>query len=383
MIQTSHDNTRKRRSCGGSRTDLRFAFTPALLREPLLTWYQGVRRDLPWRVLWREHADPYHVWVSEIMLQQTVIKAVIPVYQRFLERFPDVAALAQASEEEIRQAVRGLGYYRRFRLMHAAARELIQRGEEWPQTFALWKELPGIGDYTAAAISSIAFDQPAAVVDGNVERVFCRLLDLREAPNEPRLKRAFKELANEFLDTRHPGDFNQALMELGQTVCTVSTPACTACPLTSGCLAAARGSQALAPAPKPQAQLVDVPLELVILQCGNKVGLYERPATARFLKGTWGFWTRLEQGGVYGRDGAAETALPAGITVPRPVGRVRHSITRHRISASVYTAELKSKSKGAPDIRWLAPADVEEHLVSNLDRKAWHLYQASATYQIV
>ncbi len=341
--------------------ELRFSFETAELGPLLVKWYRANARPLPWRVLWRRHQDPYHVWVSEIMLQQTVIKAVLPVYDRFLKTYPSVAELAAADDESVRRAVRGLGYYRRFRMMHAAA-QVLAEAKCWPKSFDAWLELPGIGDYTAAAISSIAFSYPAAVVDGNVERVFCRLLDLREAPNQPELKRAFKKLASEFLVADAAGDFNQGLMELGQTVCTTSAaPACGRCPLSSGCLSFRRGSQALAPAAKAKPEMIDVALKLLIVRGDQGIALVQRPDSARFLKGSWGFFADAD-------------SLPLAGS-PRRLGAVKHNITRHKIEASVETAILQPGARAKQDLRWLAPGAVEENLVSNLDRKAWRLYQ--------
>lgn len=360
-----------------TKNHLKFHFKPVALRAPLLDWYRQRNRQLPWRELWRQHADPYHIWVSEIMLQQTVIKAVLPVYARFLAIFPSIRLLAAADEEAVRQAVRGLGYYRRFRLMHAAARQLVSQGGAWPTTYESWKALPGIGDYTAAAISSIAFNDAAAVVDGNVERVFCRLLDVREPPNQPALKKEFKRLAQEFLDPQSPGDFNQALMELGQTICTPTSPNCSQCPLQSGCLADQRGSQALAPAAKHKPTRRDETLRLLIVQQGSRFALWQRPDSARFLKGTWGFLTaRQGDNGQFADDGSMANQHLAG----QPIARVRHSITNHRIAAQVEVLTVSARPPGKatallpPGGRWYEQLQVEETLVSNLDRKAWKAY---------
>ena len=272
-------------------------------------------------------------------------------------------------------------------MLHQAAKILAARapkpvdGEIWPaslpRTFDAWRDLPGVGDYTAAAVSSIAFSVPAAVVDGNVERVFCRFFDLREAPNTPRLKRAFTRIANELLAREAPGDFNQALMELGQVVCTPTNPDCASCPVAAFCLAKTRGSQALAPAAKAKAATVDIALKLVIVR--NAVGdvaLVERPRSAKFLKGTWGFptWVMQEHES-YVRDGEARDGYvePVGPTI----GKVRHTITRHKIKADVITSNTAplAGASAAGMIRWLNAADVERHLLSILDRKAWALAQ--------
>lgn len=317
------------------------------------------------------------------MLQQTVIKAVLPVYARFLERFPTVQTLAAATEEQVRESVRGLGYYRRFRMLHEAAKQLTDAAHArgrcvWPTTYDGWKELPGIGDYTASAISSIAFGYPAAVVDGNVERVFCRLLDIREAPNQPHLKVAFKGLAQDFLAPEHAGDFNQALMELGQTVCTPTSPACGVCPLAAGCLAFARGSQALAPAAKAKPEFRNEELRLGIFYRKRgqvlEIGLAPRSHEARFLKGTAGFATlRKGRDGTWHGDGWHDKAREHVIENGDVSATVKHSITNHKIAARVVGIELGAKA--TEDLEWVAEGEVERRLVSNLDRKAWHAFE--------
>ncbi|HUK87164.1 MAG TPA: A/G-specific adenine glycosylase, partial [Terriglobales bacterium] len=196
------------------------------MRTALLTWYGRHRRALPWRAT----RDPYRIWLSEIMLQQTRVKAVLGHYRRFLERFPDVRALARARVSSVLAAWSGLGYYRRARSLHAAARVLVgEQGGEFPRTAEELRMLPGVGRYTAAAIASIAFGEPEAVVDGNVERVLSRLrgchLPARQA----------WEMAEQLLDRERPGDFNQAMMELGATLCLPGEPLCTRCPVARWC----------------------------------------------------------------------------------------------------------------------------------------------------
>ena len=385
-MSPSFEQKAKRRLRVEKRDDLCWPFALAAPRKALLAWYLRHRRALPWRILWTDTKDPFVVWVSEIMLQQTVIKAVIPVYARFLQLFPDLRTFAAASEQDVRQAVRGLGYYRRFAFMHKAAQELASSGGVWPTTFAGWRSLPGVGDYTASAVSSIAFNVPAAVVDGNVERVFCRLLDLREPPNAPALKRAFQDMAKELLDEKNPGDFNQALMELGQTVCTVSQPGCNACPIKSVCLAYARDSQSLAPAAKLKGPPpTSVRMKLILLRQGNMIGLVERPKQARFLGSTAGFVTLLEtaDGEAIG-DGWSGAPVHArlhklSLKKGEILGSIRHSITHHRIQAEVQLVE--GDTDGLP-VTWLADADVERHLISNLDRKAWMLTRSTLGHRV-
>ncbi|MGQ0532746.1 MAG: A/G-specific adenine glycosylase [Caulobacteraceae bacterium] len=206
------------------------------LRKSLLKWYDRNGRDLPWR--WRGgRPDPYRVWLSEIMLQQTTVAAVAPYFARFMERWPTVAALASARREDVLSAWAGLGYYSRARNLHAAARRLAERV---PETEAGWRELPGVGPYTAAAIAAIAFDEPANVVDGNVERVMARLHAI-ETPL-PDAKPELRALAGELVTADRPGDWAQALMDLGATVCAPRLPKCGACPWMEACAAYAAGA---------------------------------------------------------------------------------------------------------------------------------------------
>jgi len=363
---------RTRQGNPGRFNELRFSFDLSQARTRLVSWYRQEGRDLPWRRLWLEHRDPYHVWISEVMLQQTVIKAVIPAYERFLKRFPKIDDLALASEDSLRETVRGLGYYRRFGLMLKAAKVIQATG--WPRDAIGLKALPGIGDYTAAAISSIAFNYPAAVVDGNVERVFCRLLDLRVPANDPQLKPPFKGLAQSFLDREDPSAFNQGIMELGQRICTPLNPNCTLCPIAEGCLARQRGSQADAPQPKLKAGYQDLALDLFVVAEGPRIGVFERPGTARFLKGSWGFLTA-----VHGADGVARLDghdLEVPLVELATVGQIRHSITHHRIRAQVILTEFPRATKGALPVRWLKPSELDAGLVASLDRKAWQLAAA-------
>ncbi len=218
----------------------------------LLAWYDRHRRVLPWRLeIGRarngEKPDPYRVWLSEIMLQQTTVKTVAPYFARFLARWPTVAALAAASLDDVLRAWAGLGYYARARNLHACAREIVARhGGEFPREIAALRALPGIGDYTAAAVAAIAFDGAAVPVDGNVERVMARLFAVEQ--EMPAGKPAIKQLATSLLPARRAGDFAQALMDLGATICSPKRPACALCPWNESCVAFARGEQETFPA---------------------------------------------------------------------------------------------------------------------------------------
>ncbi len=249
----------------------------AAFRKLLLAWYDTNARRLPWR----EDHDPYRVWVSEIMLQQTRVAAVIAHYHDFLRRFPNVQKLAAARESSVLAAWSGLGYYRRARMMHAAAKVIArERKNQFPSNAAEWRDLPGIGRYTAAAIASISLNEPVAVVDGNVERVLQRLC------GRPLSQEHLWQTAEHVLDRSRPGDFNQAMMELGATVCTPRAPACLTCPVIALC--ATRGEMpSLA---KPMRQMkrdIHYLLHRRNQSRGSEVLLVQRPASSSLMPGMW------------------------------------------------------------------------------------------------
>jgi A/G-specific adenine glycosylase len=247
-------------------------------RRGLLAWYDRHRRDLPWRA----NRDPYRVWLSEIMLQQTRVAAVIERYQEFLRRFPTVEKLAAAREASVLAAWSGLGYYRRARMMHAAAKVIVREHEgKFPESNDRLQALPGIGRYTAAAVASIAFGKPVAVVDGNVERVLRRVTGKMLAAEE------LWDAAEDLLDVKRPGDFNQAMMELGATVCTPRAPACLLCPVRELC--ATRGELASVGKPERQ-QKREIHYSLHhrnVDNDGGAVFLVRRPHDASLMPGMW------------------------------------------------------------------------------------------------
>jgi A/G-specific adenine glycosylase len=224
-------------------------FAPSKFQAALLNWYDGARRDLPWRAKPGTRPDPYRVWLSEIMLQQTTVKAVIPYFERFLARWPSVKALGEAPRDEVLAAWAGLGYYTRARNLHACAQAVTRDG--FPANEADLRGLPGIGAYTAAAIASIAFGLPAAAVDGNAERVLARLCALG-APL-PQGRKQLRALAAKLVPQRRPGDYAQALMDLGATICTPRSPSCPDCPVRPYCAAAAEGKPERYPVKAPKA----------------------------------------------------------------------------------------------------------------------------------
>ncbi len=249
-------------------------------RTALLAHYDAVRRDLPWR----GESDPYRILVSEVMLQQTRVDTVVRYYEPWLRRFPDVESLADADVDEVLREWEGLGYYRRARNLHAAVRAVRERpGGEFPETALELRALPGVGEYTAGAVASIAFGEVAPAVDGNVRRVLSRWFD----EPEPTVS-WLRARATELVHLTRPGDWNQALMELGAVVCTPRNPKCAECPVSKWCAARAAGSQAERPvrARKPRVRAVD--MLLVVLQCDGRVLLVRRP-DGGLLGGMWAF----------------------------------------------------------------------------------------------
>jgi A/G-specific adenine glycosylase len=253
------------------------------LRRELLAWFDANARDLPWR----QSADPYHIWVSEIMLQQTRVTAVLAYYARFLVLFPSVGALALAKEPDVLAAWSGLGYYRRARLMHKAAQVVLREHQgTLPRTAADLRQLPGIGEYTSSAIASIAFGEPVAVVDGNVERVLLRIFPEDEEPASPAAQAKWlRGRAASLLDTQRPGDFNQAMMELGATICLPKNPLCLQCPVHLYC--ATRGGHRAPPAKQMRTREIAYALLRRNRSGVMQVLLERRPQSASLMPGMW------------------------------------------------------------------------------------------------
>jgi A/G-specific adenine glycosylase len=262
------------------------------LRKQLISWYDENRRNLPWRAL----SDPYAIWVSEIMLQQTRVAVVIDRYLEFMNRFPALADLARASEQDVLALWSGLGYYRRARMLHKAAQFVMDHlGGVLPATSAELRKLPGIGSYTAAAIASIANNEPVAVVDGNVERVLCRMDGWGEGgrTSAATLRKKIENRAAQLIDDHRPGDFNQAMMELGATVCLPRNPQCAVCPVSSHCQT--RGEHKTAPRPRMLSREVGYALSVRTCSTPRKsrgaaareVLLEQRPASNSVMPGMW------------------------------------------------------------------------------------------------
>lgn len=254
------------------------------LRRSLLQWYQQQGRDLPWRTT----RDPYKIWVSEVMLQQTQVKTVIPYYQRWVEQFPTIKSLAQADQQTILKAWQGLGYYARARNLHRAAQIVAdQRDGMFPQTLDEAIALPGIGRTTAGGILSAAFNQSTAILDGNVKRVLARLTALSMPPN--RAQPELWKISERLLDVHHPRDFNQALMDLGATVCTPKSPQCTACPWTVHCRAYATHLQHQIPMTESRSELPHKQIGVAVIWDGDGLVLIDRRKPEGLLGGLWEF----------------------------------------------------------------------------------------------
>ncbi len=239
----------------------------------LIDWYEQNRRDLPWR----HTRDPYRIWLSEVILQQTRVAQGMDYYHRLTERFPDAAALAAAPEDEVLRHWQGLGYYSRARNLHAAAKQVVEQfGGRFPETYEHVRSLRGVGDYTAAAICSIAYDLPHAVVDGNVYRVLSRLFDLDEPIDGTPGKKAFSELAAVLLDPKRPGLHNQAVMEFGALHCLPRNPACESCPLSGKCLALAHGRVEQLPVKSPKTPVKPRYFNYFVIRCGGRILLSQR-----------------------------------------------------------------------------------------------------------
>jgi A/G-specific adenine glycosylase len=321
---------------------------PRAFSRALLAWYRRGHRDLPWR----RTADPYRIWLSEIMLQQTRVQAAIPYYERFLARFPNLAALAAAEEPEALALWSGLGYYSRARNLLRAAKAIAAAGA-FPRDYAGIRALPGVGDYTAAAVASIAFNLPHAAVDGNVLRVAARVRNDAADIGAPRTRARLGTSAEEWLDPLHPGEFNQALMELGATVCLPREPRCAACPVRALCAAHEAGTARALPVKLRRAEPVQVECELLVARKGRRVLLRKTAATARRLAG---FWTLPSP--------EDAPALRAGETL----GEFRHSIVNHRFLVRVRDAAAPAALPR--DYAWFSARQLAEAPLATAARKA-------------
>jgi A/G-specific adenine glycosylase len=323
----------------------------AAIRRGLLKWYGKHKRDLPWR----RTADPYRIWISEIMLQQTRVAAVIPYYERFLTLFPDASALASAPEQELLAAWAGLGYYTRARNLQKAARAIVEL-PCFPGDYAALRALPGVGDYTAAALASIAFGKPHAVLDGNVLRVLSRLVAERGDIQSQTVRGGLRGLAETLLDRKRPGEFNQALMELGAVVCLPKQPRCSDCPVRLHCQARQQGIESQLPLNGVRPSASRCELHLLVIEKAGKILLWQRPAGSPRLAG---FWELPERG-----------QMPDAKIHGRVAG-FRHTIVHTTYLVEVDRATVQAAPKG---FRWLAKGNLASMPLSTIARKALILF---------
>lgn len=328
------------------------AVSPDAIRSRLLAWYDAQARTLAWRVGpgRNERADPYRVWLSEVMLQQTTVPHATPYFLKFTARWPTVKDLAADQDEAVMAAWAGLGYYARARNLLACARAVVARHDGvFPDTEAALRDLPGFGPYTAAAVAAIAFDRPTNVVDGNVERVMSRLFAV-EAPL-PDAKPVLKALAQDLVRDHRPGDWAQALMDLGATVCKPRSPLCDLCPLTEACQARAGGAPETYPRKVRKAERPRRHGVAYIVTRGDQVGLIRRPPKG-LLGGMLGLPTSDWRTGVWNNDEAA-AAAPVGLDW-KEVGEIEHVFTHFSLTLKVWVAEGE-----AVDLVWSPLSDLE------------------------
>jgi len=344
-------------------------------RKLLIDWYHRHYRRLPWR----ETDDPYRIWVSEVMLQQTQVQTVLPYYQRFLGDFPDVKTLANANLQAVLKAWEGLGYYARPRNMHRSARIILkQHAGIFPDSWDVLRELPGIGDYIASAVLSIAFNQPYVVLDGNVKRVLSRLYEISAPVNKSSSHKIFKERADELLDRRHPCLFNQALMELGALVCKPKNPGCKGCPVHSSCLASHEGHVDQFPKRirRPKTPVHNIAVGVVYKD--NHM-LITRRKTEGLLGGLWEF-----PGGKIGKHERPEQAcvreikeeVNLSVTVTGHIAQVKHAYTHFKIIMEVFFCQYVSgdiKLNGPVDFRWITLKEIERYPFPKANHKFFHL----------
>jgi A/G-specific adenine glycosylase len=341
------------------------------ITETLLNWYSKNARQLPWRAI----PSPYRTFVSEIMLQQTRVETVLPYFDRWMQTFPDVQRLASAEEQQVLKLWEGLGYYSRARNLHKAAKAIVENHNgEIPQDIEQLKKLPGIGPYTAGAITSIAFDQPNIAIDGNIRRVISRLENITSLLSSPEFECACQTKLVELLPLKGAGDFNQALMDIGATICTPKSPACSICPLSTHCLAFAAGTQATLPNRKEKAPPPHYIVTAGIMMQDNfKVLLCQRP-NDKLLGGLWEFPGGKQEDGESLQQALIrelDEELQITVKVGKEVGIYEHAFTHFRITLHAFFCTIV---RGTPtpteaqDMQWISLSDLEQYPMGKVDR---------------
>ena len=340
-------------------------------RIALVDWYLTNQRDLPWR----KASDPYPIWLSEVMLQQTQVATVLPYYHGFLKRFPNLQVLARANLQEVLKAWEGLGYYARARNLHKAAGVVINQCQgKIPRSWQDFRKLPGVGDYIAAAVLSIAFSKPYSVVDGNVKRVLSRLFVMKEPVNHASAKKIFQQAAADLLDTQNPGTFNQALMELGAIVCKPRNPLCHTCPVQTWCLAYQSGRISEFPRKLKKKATPQYPIAVGVVFKNNRV-LITRRKPEGLLGGLWEF-----PGGKIKKNEKAEVAcireikeeVNLAVKVDLHLCMVKHAYTHFKIQMDVFCCSYISgrvKLNGPVDHRWIRLNQLENYPLPKANHK--------------
>jgi len=339
------------------------------LSARLLAWYRRKQRNLPWR----EHPTPYRVWISEVMLQQTRVETVIPYFERWMARFPTLRDLAQADEQEVLKAWEGLGYYARARYLPRAARIVLwEHAGQLPTSVEALQRLPGIGQYTAAAIASIAFGLDVAAVDSNVRRVLARLFDVRQSLETSAGRRVVQQLAVDHLPKGRAGEYNQALMDLGASLCLPKRPRCTHCPLMTMCEAYRLGVQEQRPVRAPRKEVpchqsVAVVVERQISH-SSYVLLVRRPSEG-LLGGLWEFPNgRVEGDPIRGVGDVLRRTYRLRVQSEAFLGVVRHAYSHFRVAVYVFRARLLSRSLPEP-LTWVEEARLENYPMGGIARQ--------------
>lgn len=343
-----------------------------ILSSALLAWFDQLQIQLPWR----GSRDPYRIWLSEIMLQQTRIAAVEGYYARFLERFPTIGALAAAPLDDVLKSWEGLGYYTRARNLHRFANSIVNEHQgQFPATAEALQQLPGIGRYTAAAIASIAFDQRVAVLDGNVMRVLTRVFDFAEDITESSAQKQLWYLAESLLPSERAGDYNQALMDLGRLVCVPRRPTCEACPLQSQCLACAHRTTAQRPVKKPKAPVKEVRAVAAVLHDdANRLLLVQRPPQG-LLGGLWslpGGFCEPDESLTEGLQRLLRENLRLEITVAEQLAVATQTLTHLRLTVRAFACQITAgapKAIGVAAFAWVAMTELNQFSFGKADRE--------------
>ncbi len=355
----------------GTKSSKPAADSSSDLAARLLDWYRQNRRSLPWRTT----SDPYAVWVAEIMLQQTRVETVIPYYRRWMEQFPTLQHLAQADEQQVLKAWEGLGYYSRARSLQRAARLIVEQHQgQIPSRMEALMRLPGIGRYTAAAIASIAFGADEATLDGNIRRVLARLFHMDLPARSPEGERRLWQLARQHLPAGRAAEYNQALMDLGATICTPRTPDCSACPLETLCMARQLGRQEQLPRLERRSSGPHYLVTAAVIQKDGLVLIAQRPAQG-LLGGLWEFPGGKVEPGESLQDGLQREIceeLGVRIAVGEPLGVFRHAYTHFRVTLHAFHCRILEGEPAAlqtADWRWATMEQLKDFPMGKIDRQ--------------